>query len=342
MNFFKNVLEYNYYLSNTFKLFNVIHYVSNIVKREPTESEDYLGKITYTLSINKMDGQKYKNSVFDIPYKNSNIYRRNKLLPNKEQIWYKYGVIHRDNDLPAKIALNGDESWYKYGKLHRDNDLPAKINKRDYRGYFIQEWYVNDRAYRDNDLPTKIMTNIRTGETIKEWREGGKFGGVLHRGGNRPAMEVSNGDKYWYENGEYINDNTTPTILKPDGTKEWRRNGELSRTNPYSYEDLPSIVRPDGTREWYKYGYLFRDEDNYSPAIIKGDGTREWYEHGRLNRRGDKPAIIKLNKQTGEMVEEWYKNGKLKRKNDLPTRVVSNINDFENKNEILITNGYYQ
>ena len=46
--------------------------------------------------------------------------------------WYKDGVLHRDNDLPAIEFANGNKEWYQNGNLHRDNDLPAiERNKRD-------------------------------------------------------------------------------------------------------------------------------------------------------------------------------------------------------------------
>ena len=46
---------------------------------------------------------------------------------NGDQYWYKNGLYHRDNDLPAIIFSDGDQYWYKNGKINRDNDLPAVI-----------------------------------------------------------------------------------------------------------------------------------------------------------------------------------------------------------------------
>ena len=37
------------------------------------------------------------------------------------------GEIHRENDLPALIYVNGEKHWYKYGQCHRENDMPAVI-----------------------------------------------------------------------------------------------------------------------------------------------------------------------------------------------------------------------
>ena len=53
-----------------------------------------------------------------------------------EKIWYKNGLIHRDNDLPAIMYISGSQYWYKNGLQHRDNDLPAVIY---YDGE--QKWY---------------------------------------------------------------------------------------------------------------------------------------------------------------------------------------------------------
>jgi len=54
------------------------------------------------------------------------------------QFWYKNGLKHRDNDLPAIICSNGTQEWYKNGERHRDNDLPAVI-----RANGTQYWYQN-------------------------------------------------------------------------------------------------------------------------------------------------------------------------------------------------------
>lgn len=81
--------------------------------------------------------------------------------------WYKNGNLHRDDDLPALISLNGTyESWYKNGNLHRDNDLPAIIFSNGGK-----KWYKNGVLDRDNDLPSVIS---------------------------------SNGSKYWYKSGVLV------------------------------------------------------------------------------------------------------------------------------------------
>ena len=64
------------------------------------------------------------------------------------------GQIHRDDDLPAVITLNGYYTWYQNGKRHRDNDLPAMIYPD---GSWV--WCQNDECHRDNNLPAVIWKN---------------------------------------------------------------------------------------------------------------------------------------------------------------------------------------
>ena len=96
---------------------------------------------------------------------------------NQIQIWYKEGLIHRDDDLPAVISEDNTEwnirtctyirfenifsvdiykskkYWYKKGRLHRDNDLPALCSNG------TQEWYINGKLHRDGDLPAIVYQN---------------------------------------------------------------------------------------------------------------------------------------------------------------------------------------
>lgn len=60
-------------------------------------------------------------------------------------VWYKHGVIHRDNDLPAVYGIDNYNAWYKNGYLHRDNDLPAVIHPDG-----TQLWFKNGKFVKDN------------------------------------------------------------------------------------------------------------------------------------------------------------------------------------------------
>lgn len=66
--------------------------------------------------------------------------------------WYRWGDLHRDNDLPTIIHPDGIKNWYQNGKLHRDNDLPAVVISDG-----IKEWYQHTQLHRDNNLPAVIV-----------------------------------------------------------------------------------------------------------------------------------------------------------------------------------------
>lgn len=54
--------------------------------------------------------------------------------------WYKNGLNHRDDDLPAIEYFDGAKAWKKNGKFHRENDLPA-IEWPDGTKY----WFIEDK-----------------------------------------------------------------------------------------------------------------------------------------------------------------------------------------------------
>jgi hypothetical protein len=105
---------------------------------------------------------------------------------NGDQYWYKNGLYHRDNDLPAIIFSDGDQYWYKNGKINRDNDLPAVIFSDG-----SQIWCKNGKQHRDNDLPAVIYSS-----GSQFWFKNGK----KHRDNDLPSIIYANGDQYWYKN----------------------------------------------------------------------------------------------------------------------------------------------
>ena len=106
---------------------------------------------------------------------------------NGAQYWYKNGLHHRDNDLPASIYSSGTQMWFQNRLLHRDNDLPAVITSDG-----SQYWYKNGLKHRDNDLP---------------------------------AVITSDGSQYWYKNGLKHRDNNLPALIYPSGTQYWYKDG---------------------------------------------------------------------------------------------------------------------
>ena len=80
--------------------------------------------------------------------------------------------------------------------------------------------------------------------------------GLLHRT-DGPAVECTNGTKYWYLNNRLHRDGG-PAVECADGTKEWFQNGQLHRT------DGPAIELANGTKKWLQNGRLHRDD---GPAV---------------------------------------------------------------------------
>jgi len=67
-------------------------------------------------------------------------------------------------------------------------------------------------------------------------------------------------------------------IIYHSGTKEWRLNGKLHRSNG------PAIERPDGTKEWWLHEKRHRTD---GPAVEYVDNDPSWYFNGRWLGFGD-------------------------------------------------------
>jgi hypothetical protein len=65
----------------------------------------------------------------------------------------------------------------------------------------------------------------------KEWR---LPNGLLHRE-DEPAIEHSNGNKYWYINGS-LHREDGPAVEYASGAKRWCLNGKQYTENEYKYE----------------------------------------------------------------------------------------------------------
>ena len=75
----------------------------------------------------------------DLIYKDGTTRRK---FQNGTKYWFKNGLLHRDNDLPAIVYTNGTKEWYKNDKPHRDNDQPAII-----RANGTKYWFKNGVEY---------------------------------------------------------------------------------------------------------------------------------------------------------------------------------------------------
>lgn len=198
-------------------------------------------------------------------------------------------ILHRENDLPAKILADGSKMWYNLGYLHREGDKPA-IERAD--GH--RAWYFFGEPHREGGEPA-----IEYANGSKEWCIHGK----RHRTGDKPAFEGTNGCRAWYVNGSRHREAGEPAVENADGSKEWWMHGKRNRE-----AGLPTVEKADNTKEWWVSGQLLRSQDSA--------GVMRYYDPmatGRLHRNGDLPAIEYPNGDA-----EWWKNGVCIRKEISP------------------------
>ena len=246
------------------------------------------------------------------------------IIKNGVSKWYKNGVYHRDNDLPAMICHSKQTFyWYINGILHRENDLPA------IESLHFSKWYKHGILHRDGDLPCVIIYN----NTIEYWKNG-----KLHRDNNLPAVIRNNGLTMYYVNGLLHRDDDLPAIEHKElERKEWFRHGVPFRVNPmdptkeFAYHKewhdsngnlhreggLPAYISDENrVQKWFIHGVLHRDDD--LPAIEYLELKRkEWFRHGvpfRVNPMDPTKECI--------VYKEWHdSDGNLHREGDLPAYI---------------------
>lgn len=91
------------------------------------------------------------NSIMGLPIFNHSVIK----------IYMRDGMLHRDglgaqscNDKHGNLpAIESDDAsiWMKYGNIHRENDLPARITKN------VKQWYRNSLLHRDDFKPASIL-----------------------------------------------------------------------------------------------------------------------------------------------------------------------------------------
>lgn len=117
--------------------------------------------------LHRDDGPAYVSADTQIWFKRGKIHREDgpAFICARSQRWIIEGEYHRDGDEPAIIWADGDRYWYKHGLLHRDNDLPARESNGTY------QWYFNGALHRDGDKPAIVI--VDTG--IQIWYLHGNF-----------------------------------------------------------------------------------------------------------------------------------------------------------------------
>ena len=256
-----------------------------------------------------------ENGVYNCDYEPAVI------TEEKTMEWYKKGKLHRDG-APAVIYKNGSEEWWNEGVLHRENG-PAVIEIGE-----SKEWYHHGELHR-LDGPA-----IEYDDGGKEWW----IEGELHRE-KGPAIIYE--ENFCSNRKRKSEDEINDEEDNCGGYTMYYKRNKIHRD-----EDKPSIIAPDGTKEWYKNDIIHRDGDK--PAIVVTDENdeielEEWYKDGKLHRDDDKPASIKtINEWNGHIkLERWYKKGTLHRDDNKPAIFQYFVN-FSNMKSIEIYEAYYK
>ena len=207
------------------------------------------------------------------------------------KMWYKFGKIHRDNDLPAVEHSNGSKQWFCKGRRHRDGDLHA-----------VELYSPFFDTHSDIGLNYCVMPKLST----KIWYRYGQ----KHRPNDLPALERSNGDKEWWDYGSLHRDNDKPASISKN-YQEWYKNGARHRENgPSIIETKKRFFSYFRSRHWYEKGNRTKIIDNFSILGIPLFTTFS-FENGE-NGFCEEIFLFIMSFQT------YKKNGFLHRENNLP------------------------
>ena len=107
-----------------------------------------------------------------------------------EQVWRDdEGRLHRDDDLPALVALSGARLWFVHGRpVRHDPEDPTAIGRKG-----VRFWETPGRGLRREHGPAVVYPDGRT-----EWHADNQ----LHRDGDKPAVITGRGSKHWYLHGQ--------------------------------------------------------------------------------------------------------------------------------------------
>jgi len=208
----RNIYQYNkdtYSYVSHVSLARKYNLIYSLIKTDKLKEIKFSYIVIPTSSAENIEFYKLDNACDLILKEENNIKGMTDIHGSK--YWYKNGLRHRDNDLPALIYHNGKQEWFKNGSRHRDNDLPAAIYPDG-----TQIWYEDGRYHRDNDLPALIHAS-----GTQEWYQNGE----LHRDNDLPAAIYHDGTQKWFKNGKLHRDNDLPAVILEDGSKLWYKHG---------------------------------------------------------------------------------------------------------------------
>jgi len=137
---------------------------------------------------------------------------------NKVVTLNEKGELHSFNDKPAVEYNDGCKFWHKKGKLHR-LDGPACEFGNGYKSY-----YIENVKYFKEEFENKVnkYNTVKHDDRIETLNDKGE----LHSFDGKPAVDWSNGDKFWYKNGKFHRVGG-PAVEWNDGVKEWFKEGKF-------------------------------------------------------------------------------------------------------------------
>lgn len=192
-----------YTYDEEFKVYACTKYgINNFIRTFTKQIKEYIGYATKLELLNCL------HSVDDLPA----------WVTDRFEGWYCMGELHRDNDLPAIIYIDGFKSWYQHGLVHRDNDQYAVI----YSGG-DKHWYYYNKLHRENDQPAIIT---KGGD--KYWY----YNDVKHRENDLPAIIFAGGRQVWFHKGLCHRENNLPAIIDGNG-RAWYKDGVMIRSEGF-------------------------------------------------------------------------------------------------------------
>ncbi len=181
------------------------------------------------------------------------------VIEKGSKVWYKDGVIHRDDDLPAKIDRFGIKYWYQNGKLDRPSGGPSI----DYHSGLLA-WYKNGLRHRDNGLPAIVYPD----GTCYYYENGEKHRAALGPAGALPSLSNNpHGQTEYYYKGKSFDRETLTVLLHIEG------HIFIETSFAYSVKQKPAIIpEQKKTRTYSRSGYplYFPNQFKQRTGIIFG------------------------------------------------------------------------
>jgi hypothetical protein len=180
-------------------------------------------------------------------------------------------ILNSENDRPAIISIKDNHrEWYKNGLRHRDNDLPAFSSPE------CQEWYFNGLIHREGFKPAVInlresYVDIKDDYLINNFYKYsvpineeylGRYEEQINHNETRTTITNSLGTTLVLKNGLYHSDNDKPAITTSQ-SEYWFNKGALHRKGKPACSTVRKTMygQHQPFSQWYKNGSLLSEED---------------------------------------------------------------------------------